>query len=127
MISKLFPDILENQSKQLFKWTIVLLIINIVLVLIDPYSTSQDLTGKIVTGWDVKFSVIKTYIFGLIIFSLILSLIFSLIPYKQLTYGQKYFYVALIIYFALLSISLLFEVKNLWFEFRPNNTGTSAY
>lgn len=119
MTSKLFPDILENEKKTLIKWVLIVLIINIVLTLIDPYSTSKDITGQIVNGWDVKRSVLITLTIGMTILSLILSLILAIIPYKNLSYGQKYFYFALIIFFAFQCFSCLFEVKNLWFAFKP--------
>jgi hypothetical protein len=118
MASKLFPDIIEEQKRILIKWTLILLALNTVLTLIDPYSTSTDLTGKIITGWEVKRGVLMALTIGLAIISLLLSLVFTLIPYKNLSYGQKYLYFALIIFFVIQCLFCIVEVNNLLFDFR---------
>ena len=119
MDSETISDILATQRKTLIKWVIILLIINIILTLIDPYSTSKDITGETVSGWDVKRSILSTLTIGFVIISLILSSLLTLIPYKDLKYGQKYFYFSLIIFFALQCLFFLLEAKNLWFAFKP--------
>ncbi len=117
MSEQLIPNILKPQTKKLVKWSIIILIINIVMIIIDPYSTSTDLNGEVVNGWSVKISAIFTSIIGIAIISLILSLVFSIIPYKELTYGQKYFFYALVAYFIIQCLFCIIEAKNLWFEF----------
>jgi hypothetical protein len=117
MNEQLIPDILKPQAKQFLKWSIIILIINILMIVIDPYSTTTDLTGQVSSGWSVKISAIFTSIIGIAIISLILSLIISIIPYKELSYGQKFFFYALVIYFIIQCLFCLIEAKNLWHEF----------
>ena len=117
MTTELVPEILKSQKKKIILWAIILLVVNIILTIIDPYNTSYDLTGKVVSGWEVKRSVFSTLTIGFAIISLILSIFFTFIPFKNIPYGQKYFYFALIIYFALQCIFCLLEAKNLWFSY----------
>jgi heme/copper-type cytochrome/quinol oxidase subunit 4 len=119
MDSETTSDVLAIQRKTLIKWVIILFIVNVILTLVDPYSTSKDITGETVSGWEVKRSVLSTLTIGFVIISLILSSLLTLIPYKNLKYGQKYFYFALIIFFALQCLFCLLEAKNLWFAFKP--------
>lgn len=117
MNEQLIPDILKPQAKQFLKWSIIILIINIVMIVIDPYSTTTDITGQVVSGWSVKISAISASIIGIAIISLVFSLFISIIPYKELTYGQKFFFFALIIYLIIQCLFCLIEIKNLLIEF----------
>ncbi len=117
MSSKLFHPTIENHSRRLIKWTLFLLTLNIVFAIIDPYSKSKDLSGEIVSGWEVKKSIIITLTIGLAFISLFASLVLSILPFKKLNYSQKYLYFSLFIFFIIQCASCLFEIKNLWFEF----------
>jgi len=72
----------------------------IILSFFSPASLSNNinnLDGTIATQNEIKMAGIKTILLSIPVFSFLLALLFSLIPYKGVSYKNKYLRVAIII------------------------------
>lgn len=104
----------KDQMKKIVIYAISIFIINIFLTIIEPTGSTTDLTGQTVSGWAIKSSMIVTLTIGFSIISSIVALLVAIIPYRNLSYGQKYLPALLVTFFGLQLIFLFFEIKYLF-------------
>jgi hypothetical protein len=101
----------QSLSKKLLIYGLAALILNIILVVIEPTGSTTDLTNQVVSGWAIKRAMFVTLIVGFSVISAVLALLIALVPYKTLTWGQKYLPSMLLAYLLLQLLFLFFEVK----------------
>lgn len=104
----------KDLRKKLLIYNVAVLIINVFLTIIEPTGSVTDLAGEIASGWELKKSMFVTLTIGFIIISCILALLVSLIPFKNLKYGQKYTPSIFVSYFGLQLLYLFFEIRYLF-------------
>ncbi len=69
----------------------VLMVVNILVHFQVPLPTRNvsHLDGSPVSADEIRYSIFKTVVFAIPVLSFVLSLLFSLIPYKNWGYGNK--------------------------------------
>ena len=104
----------KDQMKKILIFSISIFILNIFFTIIEPTGSTTDLRGQTVSGWAVKMSMISTLTIGFSIMSSIIALLVAIIPYKNLSYGQKYLPALLVTFFGFQLLFLFFEIKYLF-------------
>jgi len=88
----------KKRTRQIFLALLALMIVNVVLYYLTPATTKviTNLDGTIAEPEEIRNSAFRAILVGVPILSFILSLMLSLLPYRNMSYKGKYLRFALV-------------------------------
>lgn len=100
-------------NKQLIILTALVLMINLILVNLGNYGYGKKLAGHIKSPDEVRTAGVRTILFSLPLFSIILGSIISLFLSKKKIYKERFINSSLIILICFYTIMIILEIRSL--------------